>query len=103
MEERRRFRPHEQAERFEDVVGGLNKMTLARFEAIMAATGLRRRYFAANVSDNPGVRVMSLLRRVPPLREYLTASVRSIWERDPETGGGASADRADADARPAAR
>lgn len=82
MQERRRFRPEEDAQRFEDIRGGLNKMTLARFEAIMAATGLRRRYFATNVSDNRGVRAMALVRKVPPLREYFTQSVYSIWEKD---------------------
>jgi SAM-dependent methyltransferase len=65
MEERKRFRPHEDAQRFEDILGGLNKMTLARFEAIMAATGLRRRYFATNVGDNPVVRAMKVARSVP--------------------------------------
>jgi SAM-dependent methyltransferase len=82
MEERRRFRPHEDAQRFEDILGGLNKMTLARFEAIMAATGMRRLYFRTNVSDNPVVRAMSVARRVPALREYFTASVHSIWGKD---------------------
>jgi SAM-dependent methyltransferase len=76
MEERRRFRPQEDAQRFEDILGGLNKMTLARFEAIMAATGLRRRYFATNVSDNPVVRAMAVVGKIPPLREVGSAPAR---------------------------
>jgi SAM-dependent methyltransferase len=82
MAERRRFRPNEDAQRFEEIRGGLNKMTLARFEATMAATGLRCRYFATNVSDNPVVRAMSVVQTAPPLREYFTANVYGIWEKD---------------------
>jgi SAM-dependent methyltransferase len=80
MAERRRFRPNEDAQRFADIRGGLNKMTLARFEAIMAATGLHRRYFATNVSDSPIVRIMAVLQRIRPLREFFTNNVYSIWE-----------------------
>lgn len=80
MAERRRFRPREDARRFEEIRGGLNKMTLARFEGLMAASGLRRSYFATNVSDNPVVRAMAILQRVRPLREYFSANVYSIWE-----------------------
>jgi SAM-dependent methyltransferase len=81
--ERRRFRPAEDARRFEDVRGGLNKMTLARFEQIMGRTGLTRRYFATNASDNPVVRAMDVVSRLPPLREYFTANVYGIWEKVP--------------------
>ncbi len=82
MDERRRFRPAESAARFSDVRGGLNKMTLARFERIMDGTGLRRTYFATNASENPVVRAMDAVSRVPPLREYFTANVYSLWEKD---------------------
>jgi SAM-dependent methyltransferase len=87
MAERRRFRPLEDAERFEDIRGGLNKMTLARFEEIMSRTGLQPRYFATNVSDNPAVRAMKLLQAVPPLREYFTANIYSIWVKDSPAPG----------------
>jgi SAM-dependent methyltransferase len=92
MEERKRFRPQEDARRFEDILGGLNKMTLARFESLMADTGLRCRYFETNVSDNPIVRAMAVVRRIPPLREYFTASVHSIWEKEaiPDAGRAAA-------------
>lgn len=81
MQERRRFRPAEDARRFADVRGGLNKMTLARFEAIMRQSRLRSRYYATNVSVNPVVKAMDLVSRVPPLREYFTANVYSLWEK----------------------
>lgn len=81
MQERRRFRPDEDAERFEDIVGGLNKITLRRFRSMMASSGLDCTYFATNVSDNPVVRVMSALGRIPPLRELLTINVYSIWRK----------------------
>jgi SAM-dependent methyltransferase len=81
MAERRRFRPHEDARRFEEIRGGLNKMTLERFERIMAATGLERSHFATNVSDNPVVRGMAVVSRMAPLREYFTANVYSIWRK----------------------
>jgi hypothetical protein len=83
MVERRRFRPAENARRFDEVRGGLNKMTLARFERIMDRSGLRSRYFATNMSDNPLVRAMDVVSRVPQLREYFTANVYSIWEKSP--------------------
>lgn len=45
MAERKRFRPNEDAQRFEQIRGGLNRMTLARFEQVMAASGLEPTHF----------------------------------------------------------
>jgi SAM-dependent methyltransferase len=84
MTERRRFRPAEKASRFDQVRGGLNKMTLGRFEQIMRGSGLRTRYFETNMSDNPVVRAMGVASRVPHLREYFTANVYGIWEKVPD-------------------
>jgi hypothetical protein len=84
MEERRRFRPAENAWTFQDIRGGLNKMTLARFERIMNASGLRPQHFVTNVSEHPAVRAMKVVSRMPPLREYFTANVYGIWEK-PDT------------------
>lgn len=81
MEQRRRFRPAEDARSFDEIRGGLNKMTLARFARIMRDGGLRLQYFATNVSDNRVVRAMDLVSRVPQLREYFTANVYSVWEK----------------------
>lgn len=80
MEERRRFRPEEDARRFEDIKGGLNRMTLERFEGIMARSGLRRRAVAINQSDGRLVGLMKAPSRVPALREYFTSNVYGIWE-----------------------
>jgi SAM-dependent methyltransferase len=80
LAERRRFRPEETARRFEEVRGGLNRMTLERFESIMATAGVERRYFATNVSENPVVRAMKVAATIRPLREYFTANVYSIWQ-----------------------
>jgi SAM-dependent methyltransferase len=83
MAERRRFRPAEEANRFEDIRGGLNKMTLHRFGKLMADTELECLYFATNASNRPVVRAMSLGAKVPGLEEYLTTSITGLW-RKPE-------------------
>jgi SAM-dependent methyltransferase len=83
MAERRRFRPAEDALRFEDIVGGLNKITYRRFEHIMAASGLTCSFLETNVSDHPVMRVMRALRRLPGLREYFTLNVYTIWQQPP--------------------
>lgn len=81
MAERRRFRPAESATRFEEIRGGLNKMTLERFERIMRRPGLRTRFFAVNLSENPVVRAMDVVSRLPGMREYFTANVYGVWVR----------------------
>lgn len=81
MTERRRFRPKEDATRFEDIRGGLNKMTLARFESIVASSGLQSVYFDTNVSDHKIIKAMKLVSRIPPLREYFTQSTFTILRK----------------------
>jgi SAM-dependent methyltransferase len=81
MRERRRFRPDEDARTFGEIRGGLNKMTLRRFRAIVATSGLECEYFATNVSDSRVVKLMSAISRVPPLREYFTQSVYTILRK----------------------
>lgn len=83
MAERRRFRPGEDAASFAEVRGGLNKMTLRRFRAVMASTGLEPVYFETNVGGGTAVRAMKALSTLPPLREYMTQSVYSAWRRPP--------------------
>jgi len=80
MRERRRFRPEEDARRFEDIKGGLNRMTLERFEGIMAGSGLRCRSFAVNRSDGRMIRLLKAPSRVPAVREYFTSNVYGVWE-----------------------
>ena len=88
MAERKRFRPDEDARCFEEIVGGLNRMTLARFHDIMDASGLERQYFVVNAGEQARSRVrvwvlraMKVLGRVPGLREYFAFSVHSVWQR----------------------
>lgn len=79
MAERRRFRPNENATRYEEIAGGLNKMTLRRFRSIMAASDLRCEFMATNVSEHPAVKAMGIVSRVPGLTEYFTLNVYGIW------------------------
>jgi 2-polyprenyl-3-methyl-5-hydroxy-6-metoxy-1,4-benzoquinol methylase len=89
MAERKRFRPDEEAETFEEVRGGLNKMTYARFRGLMAETGFEPIYFETNVGDSRAVKAMRALAEIRPLREYFTQSVYSIWRNPaaPATSG----------------
>ncbi len=81
MRERRRFRPDENAQQFAEIVGGLNKITLGRFRSMMASSELECMHFATNVSDKFAVRIMSVLGHLPPLREFLTVNVYSVWRK----------------------
>jgi SAM-dependent methyltransferase len=81
MVERLRFRPDERARSFAEFKGGLNKMTLHRFRSIMANTGLECLYLETNRSDHPVVKLFRLPARVPPLREYFTSNVYSVWQK----------------------
>jgi SAM-dependent methyltransferase len=87
MAERRRFRPDEHATRFEEILGGLNRMTLGRFEQVMAASGLEPSFLEVNAGRRARSRVrvwalgaMKLLGQIPGLREYFAFSVHSVWE-----------------------
>lgn len=87
MAERRRFRPDEHATRFEEILGGLNRMTLARFEQVMAASGLKSRFMEVNAGSQArswarvwALRGMKLVGRIPGLREYFAFSVHSVWQ-----------------------
>lgn len=83
MHERMRFRPEQRAHRYEDFVGGLNRMTVERFEEIMRATGMECVYYATNVSDHKAVKLMRLLAKVPVgrrmWRHLFTANIYSVW------------------------
>jgi len=81
MFERLRYRPDERATSFSEIKGGLNKMTLRRFKAIMASTELECLYFATNRSDHPAVRLFRLPEGIPPLRELFASNVYSVWRR----------------------
>lgn len=89
MHERMRFRPDERAHTYEECRGGLNRMTIARFERIMAATGMECISYETNAGDNKVVRAMSLLALIPVRRELwrhlFTANVYGAW-REPQPG-----------------
>ncbi len=78
LAERRRFRPHEHAERYQDIVGGLNRMTLRRFRDIAASTGLQPSMFEINLGRHPALRIATLAARLPGLQEYATHSVYAV-------------------------
>jgi len=83
LAERRRFRPEENATKFEEIVGGLNKMTFARYLSIVESAGLEIAYQRANASDRKLIWLCNILRRLPFLREYFTISVYSILRMKP--------------------
>lgn len=93
MAERRRFRPDEDARRFEEIKGGLNRMTLARFESVMARSGLKPVHREVNAAAKTRSRVrwallgvMRALALIPGLREYFAFSVHSVWRRSSGAG-----------------
>jgi SAM-dependent methyltransferase len=79
LRERRRYRPDEDPQRFEDIKGGLNRMTLAKFNAVMEQANLERVYFVTNRNDRLIAKVLDGFSKVPGLQEYFTFSVHSIW------------------------
>jgi SAM-dependent methyltransferase len=81
MAERRRFRPDENARTWSEIRGGLNQMSLRRFERIIETSGLERMYFATNVSDNRVVKAMNAVSKVPGLREFFTTNVYTVLRK----------------------
>jgi SAM-dependent methyltransferase len=80
------FRPDRPA-RIEDVDGGLNRMTIARFERLIS-----RREFQVEELRLMGVKNLPLVTRIPGLREFLTSSAGCVL-RVPATGDGRGGDR----------
>jgi SAM-dependent methyltransferase len=81
MAERRRFFPEDRAEAFEQIPGGLNRMTLSRFLTIMQSTGLKREYLRTNVSNTKAAVVCRTMAIAPFLREYFTYNAYGIWRK----------------------
>ncbi len=93
MAERRRFRPDEHAQRFEEIKGGLNRMTLARFEDVMRSSGLEPVHFEVNAASKASTRTrqlalktMKVAARLPAIREYFAFSVHSVWRHARQPG-----------------
>jgi 2-polyprenyl-3-methyl-5-hydroxy-6-metoxy-1,4-benzoquinol methylase len=81
FDEFRRVRPPGKTARtFEEGVR-VNRMTLARFTDMMNRSGLVCLHFATNVSDHPAAKAMSVLSRVPALREFMTVNAYGVWGR----------------------
>ena len=78
MRERKRFRPDEDAESFEQVRGGLNKMTLKRCVNAIAQSGLKIEYFETNVSRKKLVRLFKVLSRIPLCGDLFTQNLYTI-------------------------
>lgn len=79
MAVRSRFRD-DGAVHFEDVAGGLNKMTLAKFERLIAAGGMKeefRRYYAT--------KRLPLVTKIPVLREFLVSAIAVTLRKPPGT------------------
>jgi SAM-dependent methyltransferase len=67
--------------RYEDIRGGLNKMTLHRFVGIMDRSGLECTYFRTNLARSRVIILLRALSRVPALREYFTLNAYGVWRR----------------------
>jgi 2-polyprenyl-3-methyl-5-hydroxy-6-metoxy-1,4-benzoquinol methylase len=78
MSERKRFRPDEEAHSFEEVRGGLNKMTLKRYLDIIKKSGLEFVYFKTNVHKTKTMFMFNILKRIPFCTEFFTQNVYSI-------------------------
>ena len=74
------FRPTDPATRYEDVRGGLNRMTVARFQRAVAAAGLRFERMAFNPQlSNPAARAASgALTALPGIREFFAHTILCV-------------------------
>jgi len=75
---RRRFRPDEEAQSFEEIRGGLNKMTLKRYLDIIKKSGLKVEYLKTNVQNTKLMFLFNILRKIPFCDELFTQNVYSI-------------------------
>jgi 2-polyprenyl-3-methyl-5-hydroxy-6-metoxy-1,4-benzoquinol methylase len=72
MKVRQNFRD-DAAKRYEDVQGGLNRMTLAKFEKIIHGSGMKVEWLRYYATKN-----LPLVIKLPVLREVLTSAVACI-------------------------
>ena len=78
MKVRSNFR-QDGALRYEDVEGGLNRMTVAKFERIIQGSGMQMDFFRCYP-----VKGMPWVERLPVLRELLVASVACVLRNVPQ-------------------
>jgi len=70
------------AMRYEDVEGGLNRMTVAKFERLMKTSGAKVR----TLKRHP-VKGLPMVSQVPVVREFMTAACSCILEIPSQTKG----------------
>lgn len=75
MQVRSRFR-NDGAVRYEDVEGGLNRMSLAKFEKIIRNSGMKIEFL-----DYYAVKRIPLVKKVPVIRELLVASAACVLRK----------------------
>lgn len=75
MQVRSRFR-NDGAQRYEDVEGGLNRMTLAKFEKIIGRSGMHTEFL-----EYYAVKGLPLVKTIPVIRELLVASAACILRK----------------------
>ena len=88
--ERRRFFPDQRVSSFGEIVGGLNQMTLARFNALIAQHRLETISCRTNVSGHPLGRLLTLAGRLPLTREYVTFNLYGIWRLGADAAPGSA-------------
>jgi len=77
MEERKNY-IHDNAESFEQISGGLNKMTLSRFMKIIRESDLKIEYIKINASYKKLIGLCNILRLIPFCREFFEINVYTI-------------------------
>ena len=75
MRVRSRFRG-DGATRYEDVEGGLNRMTLAKFERIIRASGMSLEYLKYHPTKG-----LPLMDKLPLVREFMVSAATCILRR----------------------
>lgn len=68
------------AQRFEDVEGGLNRMSVAKFERIIGASGLKREFFRVYVTKS-----VPFLGHIPVARELFASAVACVLRKQTES------------------
>ena len=61
----------------------LNTLPFSAYEDTFRDCGMQVEAFHVNVSNNPGMKALSILRRLPPLREYCSVSIYSVLRKPP--------------------
>lgn len=80
MAEHRKYRPKDNAQSFEQVAGGLNKMTFSRYLKIIKENNLEIVYLKTNVNVYNSIKfpLLKVLSLIPFCRDFFTANLYSI-------------------------